>query len=311
MKTERDFARVGALLGAILLTGAGTIMAQTPAPAATPHPVTFTVTAVGGEATPAVSKADVQLFLRRNERTPVDGWAKDDNLFLAILIDDTIDSGAASNWNDLRQLITSQPATTHIAVGYLSNNGTRLAQDFTTDHEAAAKALRIPMRLRGPHSPYLATIDLLRRWPKTGPRRSIILISSGIDYFRGLRSGPTFPDVDPLTQLAQAQNTNIWAVYFPSAGHRGRSSNYAWTGQNNLSRVADETGGELFALGTGMPVSLKPHFDEIASHLGNQYLLTFGAVRERRGRSVRVDVRSDVPDAEFFTPSAVFVPAAQ
>ena len=60
-----------------------------------------------------------------------------------------------------------------------------------------------------------------------------------------------------------------------------------------------------------MPVSLKPHFDEIASHLGNQYLLTFGAVRERRGRSLRVDVRSEVPDAEFLTPSAVFVPAAQ
>jgi hypothetical protein len=312
MKTERDFARVGSLVAAVLLVGAGTILAQTPAPAATPQPVTFTVTAVGGgESTPAVSKADVQLSLRRNQSTPVDGWAKDDNLYLAILIDDTIDSGAASNWNELRQMITSQPATTHVAVGYLSNNGTRLAQDFTTDHEAAAKALRIPMRLRGPHSPYLATIDLLRRWPKTGPRRSIILISSGIDYFRGMRTAPIFPDVDPLTQLAQAQNTNIWAVYFPSAAHRGRSSNYAWTGQNNLSRVADETGGELFALGIGMPVSLKPHFDEIASHLGNQYLLTFGAVRERRARSVRVDVRTELPDVEFFAPSAVSVPAAQ
>ena len=122
------------------------------------------------------------------------------------------------------------------------------------------------MGLRGPSSPYLATLDLLRRWPKTGPRRSIILISSGFDYFRGASSGPTFPDVVPLTRLAQTQNTNIWAVYFPSATHRGRSFNYAWTGQNNLSRVADETGGELFALGIGMPVSLKPHFDQIFTH---------------------------------------------
>ncbi len=309
MKTERDFAKVGALVGAMLLAGAGTIMAQTPAPAETPHPVTFTVTSVGGESAP-VSKADVKLFLRNNA-TPVDGWAKDDNLFLAILIDDSIDRGAASNWNDLRALILEQPATTHIAVGYLSNNGTRLAQDFTTNHQLAADALRIPLGLRGPSSPYLATIDLLRRWPNTGPRRSIILISSGFDYFRGARSGPTFPDVDPLTRLAQTQNTNIWAVYFPSAGHRGRSRDYAWTGQNNLSRVADETGGELFALGVGVPVSLKPYFDEIFAHLRNQYLLTFGAVRERRGRHVRVDVRTEVPDAEFFTPAAVFVPAAK
>jgi hypothetical protein len=309
MKTERDFAKVGALVGAMLLAGAGTIMAQTPAPAETPHPVTFTVTSVGGQSTP-VSKADVKLLLRNNA-TPVDGWAQDDNLFLAILIDDSIDRGAASNWNDLRAFIMEQPATTQIAVGYLSNNGTRLAQDFTANHQLAADALRVPMGLRGPSSPYLATLDLLRRWPNTGPRRSIILISSGFDYFRGASSGPTFPDVVPLIQLAQTQNTNIWAVYFPSATRRGRSFNYAWTGQNNLSRVADETGGELFALGTGMPVSLKPHFDQIFTHLRNQYLLTFGAVRERRGRHVRVDVRTEVPDAEFFTPAAVFVPAAK
>src|SRR5512137_2088028 len=113
MKTERDLVRVGALVGAILLAGAGSILAQTPAPAATPQPVTFTVTAVGGgESTPTISKSDVQLSLRRNQSTPVDGWARDENLYLAILIDDTIDSGAASNWNELRQLITSQPATT-------------------------------------------------------------------------------------------------------------------------------------------------------------------------------------------------------
>jgi hypothetical protein len=75
--------------------------------------------------------------------------------------------------------------------------------------------------------------------------------------------------------------------------------------------VADETGGELFALGTSRPVSLKPFFDTLASYLGNQYLLTFGAVRERRARHVRVDVGSENPDVDFLAPASAFVPAAE
>jgi hypothetical protein len=309
MRTHRGAARVCAFLGATTLACAGSLVAQTPAQA--PQPVTFTVTSVGGDKAPAISKADVQLTLGRNERTPVDGWAQDDKLALAILIDDSIGSSAAANWNGLRELILAQPATTLIAVGYLSNNGTRLAQDFTTNHQAAADALRIPAGRRGRSSPYLATMDLLRRWPNTGPRRSIILISSGFDYFRGRDSGSFFPDVVPLTRLAQTQNTNIWTVFFPSAGHSGGRRSEALTGQNNLARVADDTGGELFALGVGAPVSLQPHFDEIFRHLGSQYLLTFAAVRNRSGRHVRVDVGTEVPDGEFLTPAAVYVPAAK
>ena len=60
-----------------------------------------------------------------------------------------------------------------------------------------------------------------------------------------------------------------------------------------------------------MPVSLKPHFDQIFTNFRSQYLLTFAAERGTRGRHVRVDVRTEVPDAEFFTPASVFLPAAK
>jgi hypothetical protein len=53
-----------------------------------------------------------------------------------------------------------------------------IAQDFTTDHALAAKALRIPRGQFGiGSSPYLAVIDWLKRWPDTGSRRSLLLIS--------------------------------------------------------------------------------------------------------------------------------------
>jgi len=312
MKHTRSRSLAGFCFGVAFLICAGLGRAQSPAAASAP--VTFTVTAVSNnkESVPAISKGDVQLSLGR-ERTPVTDWRKDDNLFLAILIDDSIDSGAASNWNSLREFIMAQPPTAHIAVGYLRNGTTRLAQDFTTNHELAAKALRITVGLSATasSSPYLGTMDLLRRWPETGPRRAVILISSGIDFFRGANSGPTFPDVVPLTQRAQRQNTNIWTVFFPAASHRGRSTSLVWTGQNNLSRLADDTGGESFFLGTGVPVSLKPHFDEIAIHLSNQYLLSFAGSGGSRGRSQRVNVRTELADVEFSAPSSVFLPPAR
>jgi len=54
--------------------------------------------------------------------------------------------------------------------------------------------------------------------PGDGERRSILLISSGIDYFRG-NFGPTSPDLDPTIESAQKGNINIWTLYAPDAGH--------------------------------------------------------------------------------------------
>ena len=130
-------------------TCAGSSWAQAPTEA--PRPVTFTVTTVAAESAPALSKADVQLFLG-NERKPVAGWAEDDNLHLAILIDDTIGRRrrrqlerprGSSSWRNRR------PRTS--PWGTSASAWRTLARDFTTDHEAAASALLVrPWERRGP-----------------------------------------------------------------------------------------------------------------------------------------------------------------
>jgi len=202
-----------------------------------------------------------------------------------------------------------QPATTHIAVGYIRDNTIQMAQDFTHDHELAAKALRLPIGIGAlGSSPYLATIDFLKRWPDTGPRRSILLVSSGIDYFRGPTFGPIYPDVDSLIQRAERQNTNIWSIYYPSAGHRGRSYYLVNMAQINLDKVAQETGAESFYLAFGTPVTIKPYLDELANHLSNQYLLTFAGSGGAKGKYQSVKVKTELPDVEFFAPAAVFLP---
>ena len=185
MKYKNAIARLGLILGAMLFVFAELSGAQNKLPSA--GRVTFTVTVVGKKEAnaSAITMDDVQLNVDK-ERKQIGDWKKSDQLFLAILIDDSIDSDAAGQWNDLKEFIMAQPESTHIALGYIRNNTAMIAQDFTQNQELVAKALRIPLGRGGiGSSPYLGTIDMLKRWPNTGPSRSILLISSGIDYFRG------------------------------------------------------------------------------------------------------------------------------
>jgi hypothetical protein len=193
-------------------------------------------------------------------------------------------------------------------VFYGRNGAAMVAQDFTKDHAVAAKALRIPFGGFGAFSsPYLELEDLIKRLPGAGERRSIMMISSGVDYFRG-NFGPISPDVDPTIESAQKNNINIWTLYAPDAGHVGRGFFRVNNAQSELSEVSEETGAESYYLGFGPPVTLKSYFDEISNHLNNQYLLTFEGSGGKRGRFERIRLTSEIPGVEFMTPSGVFLP---
>jgi hypothetical protein len=287
---------LAALLG---LAGPVALIAQTPG-AATAGKATITVTAIGKKnaTPPPVSKGDVQLTVNK-ERKQAGGWEKTDSLSLAILIDESLDSSVANQWNDLKQFIMAQSPNTSVAIAYASNSQAKIVQDFTTDHALAAKALRIPMGEFGAgSSPYLSVIDWLKRWPDTGNRRSLLLISSGIDYFRGAW-GPFYPDLDTVISRAQRGNVNLWSIYSPGIGHRSQGFALVNLAQNNLSKMSDETGGETYFLGTSAPVSFKPYLDEIELHLTNQYLLTFAGDGGAKGKFVRVQIKSELHDVEF------------
>jgi len=308
MKQPRLSTFLGAVVTAALLFSPSA-KAQSQAAAGN---ATFTVTAVGKKDADVsnIPKDDVQLY-QGKDRKQIGDWKKGDSLFLAILIDDSIDSSAGGQWDYLREFIMAQPPSTSIMVGYITDNGTRVLQDFTPDHQLAAKALRLPIGFGSiGSSPYLGTLDLLKRWPKTGPRRSVLLITSGIDFFRGPGFGPFYPDLDPLISRAERQNTNIWTIYYPSASHRGRSFFLGNHAQNNLDKLSQDTGAESYFLGTQAPVSLKPYLEEIAVHLNNQYLLTFAGSGGSKGKYQSVKVKTGLKDVECLTPTAVFIPPA-
>jgi VWFA-related protein len=272
--------------------------------------VTTTVTAVGKKQSPPpqIKKDDVQLF-QGKEHLQVADWKRGETLFIAILIDDSLDQQVAGQFTDLKRFIAAQPQSTYIAVAYSRNGTAAVAQDFTNDHALAAKALRVPLGSGGAFtSPYLSVQDWIKRWPDAGgDRRSIIMLSSGIDYFRG-GFDPIDPDLDSTISRAQKANINIWTIYYPDQGHVGRRFFRVFNAQSNLSRLSEETGAESYYLSTSVPVTLKPYFDEIADHLNNQYLLTFEGSGGKKGKFERIRVGTETPNVEFMVPSEVFLP---
>jgi VWFA-related protein len=311
MNFPTQFPRPIVLLAACLCAFGS--LAAIPTRAAS-NAVTLTVTAVAKKGSPPpIKKEDVQVF-EGKERVQATDWRRGENLYLAILIDDSIDYQAASQWNDLKAFITAQPINTFVALAYSRNGSAMVAQDFTQDHALAAKALRIPLGNAGAFSsPYLAVQDWLKRWPSSAGdhRSSILLISSGIDYFRG-GFDPLDPDLESTVERAQKENVNIWTIYYPGAGHVSRGFFRVFNAQANLSRLSEETGAETYYLSFDRPVTLRPYFDEIQEHLNNQYLLTFAtAGGGKKGKFERVRVTTEIPNVEFLTPSEVFFPPSE
>src|SRR5215467_4012185 len=300
--------RMGLLVPTLALALAFSVA---PASAAVPGDVTLTVTAVAKKNTtaPSLQRGDVQLYLNK-ERKQIGNLRRGETLYLAVLIDDSLAPSVAGQWNDLKEFFNNQPPTTYISVSYARNGVAMVAQDFTNNHKLAAKALRIPVGGGAFSSPYLALQDLMKRLPGAPTdRRSILLVSSGIDYLRG--NFPSSTDLDSTTERAQKQNINIWSIYSPDRGRRSRGFFLATRAQSDLTRLSDDTGGRAYYLGTSAPVTFGPYLQEISTHLRNQYLLSFRGDGGPKGRFEHEKVATELPRLGFLTPSQIFLPAAK
>jgi hypothetical protein len=281
-------------------------------------PVRMTVTLhVLGEnkRMPEVNREDV-IVRQGKDRLKVTGWtpARGDHagLDLFILIDDASDPSLGSQLDDLRAFINVQPPTTSVGVGYMRNATVEITQNFTTDHSQTAKALRLPIASVGAFgSPYLSVIDLMKRWPAHSNRREVVMVSDGIDRFRG---GPRYrglrfisPDVDSASSVAQRTGTIIDTIFTRGIGRLGRNFWDITNGQNSMAKLSDETGGESFYLGIQNPVSFKPYLDELQKMLDNQYILEFQAIPGTKSGLQYVNLSTDVAGVELNSADSVWV----
>jgi len=259
--------------------------------------------------------------------------AQGDNatLQLMILIDDTLNTQAVgNNLNDVKEFIKAQPPSTVVAVGYMSNATVNMLQNFTADHEQAIKAIRLPRGgVSTMDSPYLSLISVVKGWPQQNVRREVLMVSDGIDRLRGERPtagqlGPGFgteplyhsmptisQDATSASEISQRYNVIVHSIYSPGVGRAGRSSWDLQLGLGGLSKIAEETGGECYSLGTSPLVSFKSYLDRLQKALDNQYFLVFLATPKKKAGFQRVNIQTEVDNAEILAPDNVWVAAAK
>jgi hypothetical protein len=260
--------------------------------------------------------------------------AQGDNaaLQLFILVDDTCDPGIGTNLNDIREFINAQPGSTVVGVAYLSNATFQIAQNFTADHALAANALRLPRGTTSAmDSPYLSLISLVKSWPQQKVRREVLLISDGIDRLRGERSAgsqmsprgrpasPSFStpitmttissDADVASSNSQRYGVIVHSIYATGAGRLGRNAWEAQLGQSGVAKIADETGGEYYSLGTQNVVSFKPYLERLQKIFANQYYLVFRAVPGKKDGLQRVKISTELASADIAAAENVWVGA--
>ncbi len=276
-------------------------------------PITTTVTVLGPKFTapPPLTRQDITAFSSKT-RLDVINWVPAQGekapLQFAIVIDNSANQlGVGTQLNDLAAFIRRQSRSTAVGVFYAVNGTVQTASNFSTNHEAVAKALRLPLGGAGDSpSVYLSLSDLIKsRWPVTGARRGVLLISSGVDR---LDRGPQSPYVAAAIEDSQRAGVVVHAIY--TDGVRFGETLRGQFAQDNLVQLADQTGGFSFFEGISTPVSFAPYLNQLDMLLHNQYLLTvsFQPSGKERGELRPIEIRTEQKNVTLKYPKQVFVP---
>jgi hypothetical protein len=266
-----------------------------------------------GKDIPSIQAQDIAVEQGKKRRpvTELKPLGANDGLQLMLLLDDSAQGSFDTEIGTLKQWVNQMPANAEVGVAYMRNGTAAVTAQLTKDHAAAANGIRLPVGAAGADvNPYESLGDAIKKWPAGGAARKIaVMVSSGIE---GLGGGYTSdnPYVNAGIRAALQAGVVVYTVYSPSVGHAGHSLWRTTWGQNFLSQLSDETGGESYAIGFGAPVSFQPFLDSIFEHLQHQYVLTFSARPEQKAGLQPVRIFIPEKDASIAAPSKVYVPAS-
>lgn len=227
---------------------------------------------------------------------------------LAVLIQDDLVASASNEIKPLADFIRHLPVGSRVMVGYIRTGALEVRQKFTPDLEKAARALRVPLgsASAAPFNPYVEVFEGINRFESqpTG-RRSMLLISDGLDISRGVDSSTAGQSVDLQRAINQAQRRSvaIYSFYVPSI-LLDSSNNHLLIGnaQGSLERLSSETGGKAFFQGTGAPVSFDPFLRDLNTSLEKQIALTYLSTHTKKGFH-KLHIRASNPGVELSYPA--------
>lgn len=226
---------------------------------------------------------------------------------LAILIQDDLVASTSNEIRPIAEFIRHLPANSRVMVGYVRTGSLEVRQKFTTDLVKAAASLRIPIgsASAGPFNPYVEVLEGIARFESqpTG-RRSLLLVSDGLDISRGMDSSDPGQSLDLQRAINQAQRraVAVYSFFVPSVALNS-SGNRVLIGnaQSSLERLSSETGGRAFFQGTGAPVSFEPFLRELNSSLEKQLAVTYLSTHTKKGFH-KLQLRSLTPGVELAYP---------
>jgi VWFA-related protein len=231
-------------------------------------------------------------------------------LALAILIQDGLTSNVNLQLGELRNFVKQLPDGSRVMVAYIRGGSLEIRQKFTTDLELASRTFRIvsPSDAAAPSNPYDGLSDALERFDALpAGRRSVLLVSDGLDVSSGLRDlSPTQSlTLDRAILQAQRRNVAVFSFYSPSALTEGGRGMHVLNAQGSLLRLSDETGGRAFFQGTGAPVSFDPFFRDLKLLLNRQFLLSYLSTHMKKGY-YKVEVTSTNPEVKIEHPKGYY-----
>lgn len=190
---------------------------------------------------------------------------------LAVLIQDDLVPRVGNEIKVTKEFIMSLPEGSQVMVGYIRANSLEVRQKFTTDLDAAANSLRIPVgnSSASSYDPYNQVLEALKHFEGGGKNmNAILLISDGLDASEGLDASSilTSTDLERSIKRAKEKNVVVYSFFAPAVGLTSNSTNYATLGQSSLNKLTDKTGGKAFFQGTSF-VTFDSYFDRLRQEL--------------------------------------------
>lgn len=230
------------------------------------------------------------------------------NMQLFVYLDDsTRSSSLATHFPELKKYLQGLPATTQVAIGYMRNGGFDQTQSFTTDHQKAADALRLPQSLPGENgSPYFALSYLVDHWPSHQPtvRRAVLMLTDGVDRYYDSATIDD-PYVDTAIRDALRNQVEVYSIYLRGAGLYGRGLWTTTVAQSRLIAVSEQSGGHAYFQDFSDPVEIAPFLRDLQEALANQYRVTFEASNAKGMHPVKL--RTETPGLKVIGPTRIYV----
>lgn len=290
-----------------LLTGATPpIMAQSVSESNVP--LILTASVKGSRPAPELRQDDIAIQLKGRPAeirsfTPLRG--QDAGLQLVFLFDESAPASLSLQFPSIGKFIRSLPPTAEVGIAYMANGRAVFQQTLISDHELAAKALRLPNSIPGvTGSPYFCLSDLAKHWPSDAKvRRVVFMVTNGRDpYYQ--QADMQDPYLDAAISDSQKARLLVYSIYFHDRGFSGAGSLGTLFGQSYLLKMAQDTGGESYSEAMTTPVSFDPFLEKFRTSLESQYRVEVAA----SGSGLqRVRVTSKLKNVKIIAPSMVYV----